>query len=136
MVGNKIRVKKIIMILAFFLLGLYNVSYPADFCNSDLVRSWELERDQAVVRLIKGWLNREPRDVLDAKVLEVIRKETYLATCSPPFDVDNLYSRYIENTNHSLVPVAILKIYLNKNGISLDPRHFFEGRQFCIERGK
>jgi len=131
--GNKMK-KIVIMFLVLGLIGVFQNSYSIDYCNSEIVKSWKVERDQAVVRLLKAWLNRAPQELLDVEIAEISAKEIHMATCCPPFDVDDFYIKHVKSTDPMGISITILKTYLKKNGIRLDPRHFFEGKQFCIKK--
>ncbi len=126
--------KIVIIFLVLGLIGVFQDSHSMEYCNSKIVKSWEVERDQAVARLIKAWLNGAPKELLDVELAEITTKEIQMATCCPPFDVDDFYTIHVKDTGSIGTSIAILKIYLEKNGIRLDPRHFFEGRQFCIKK--
>jgi len=100
---------EIVKFLVLGLIGVFQNSYSIDYCNSEIVKSWKVET-------------------------EISAKEIHMATCCPPFDVDDFYIKHVKSTDPMGISITILKTYLKKNGIRLDPRHFFEGKQFCIKK--
>lgn len=134
MIGGNIMKKIMITFLILGLMGIFQSSYSLDYCNSEIVKSWEFERDQAVVRLLKAWLNGAPKELLDIEIAEIATKEIQMATCCPPLDINDFYTIYVKSTDTLSISIAILKRYLEKHGISFDPRHFFEGKKFCIKK--
>ena len=52
-------------------------------CDADIVRTWQMDRDSAVIRLLKGWLNGQPMEALHPHILTLTRSEVFLHTCCP-----------------------------------------------------
>ena len=125
---RKIRV----IIMVFALLGMFQLAYAEDFCDSDFVRSWELDRDTAVVSLIKLWLSKTPEERLNQEIFTITQKEIHMATCCPPFDIDDFYITYLKNPESENVPLVVFKTYLRRNGIDLNPKKYFSGKSFNV----
>ena len=51
---------------------------------------------------------------------ELLRLEVLLSSCIPPLKVEDFYLFDLPNSNPDLLPVAILKSYLQKNGEKLE----------------
>ncbi|HIC90909.1 MAG TPA: hypothetical protein EYP21_02370 [Syntrophaceae bacterium] len=126
------KAKTIIMLWA--LLAICQMAYADDFCKSEFVRSWELDRDAAVVRLIKLWLSKAPEERLNQEIFTITQKEIHMATCCPPFDIDDFYITYLKNPQSEDIPLVVLKTYLMRNGIDLDTKGYFAGKTFYVIR--
>ena len=128
------KIRHILIICA--VLGMVQIAHADDFCKSSFVKSWELDRDTAVVHLIKLWLHKTPKERLNQEILAVTQKEIHMATCCPPFDVDDFYINHVQNLDSETIPLVVFKSYLRRNGIDLHPKSYFAGRYFhVIKRG-
>jgi hypothetical protein len=120
-----------LVVVLFF--GLWvTPGLAVDPCESEVVRTWVVERDAAVVRLLRQWLREAPQEALRQEVLALTRYEIFLANCAPPFDVDDFYLLHLSRVDVHSLPGAVLLRYLKKHGIDLTPAHFFAGRRFSM----
>ena len=97
---------------------------------SGLSRAWQAERDAARVQVVRLWLARAPKPVLDRVVLRFVDREIKLSVIDP--DARLLFSD--PECKNQEIPVFLLMIMLGENGIDLDPATFFAGKHFCLPR--
>ena len=122
-----------IHILLSLLLVTSSVCYGQDYCNSEFVKSWGVDRDTAVHKLIVSWLHNMPQQQLNDQILTITRKEIHMSSCSSVFDVNDLYLFDIATMDKKTIPPGILKSYLKRNGIELDAKTYFEGKEFQVK---
>ena len=125
--------KKTAIILMLIIATLLPATVrAADY--SGLSRAWQAERDAAGVQLVKLWLARAPKPVLDRVVLRFVDREIKLSVIDP--DARLLFSD--PECKNQEIPVFLLIIVLRENGIDLDPAIFFAGKHFCLppKRGR
>lgn len=120
-----------LLVLLFLFMSL--VCYAQDYCNSAFVKSWEVDRDRAVKHLIVLWLDNAPSHKLNEYILTISRKEIHMSSCSSVFDINDFYLLNIGKTDAKAVPPGILKSYLKRNGIELDAKTYFEGKEFQVK---
>lgn len=104
-----------------------------DFCDSSVVRSWQNQREETAVSLLRLFLKGAKSDSLRAAGFELLRLEVLLSSCIPPLRIEDFYLHELPNPNPDLLPAAILKIYLRKQDLSLEPRDLFHGKIFWLE---
>ncbi|KPJ61797.1 MAG: hypothetical protein AMJ42_00905 [Deltaproteobacteria bacterium DG_8] len=126
------RISKI-NLLVLLSLFMSIVCYAQDYCNSAFVKSWELDRDRAVKKLILLWLENAPQQKLNDQILTITRKEIHMSSCASVFDINDFYLLNIDKTDAKAVPPGILKSYLKRNGIELDAKTYFEGKEFQVK---
>ena len=73
-------------------------------CNADIVRTWQMERDDAVTRLLTGWLNGQPMEALHPDILTLTRSEVFLHTCAPPGEQPDGYLSHLPQVTLDQVP--------------------------------
>lgn len=120
-----------IVVLLFLFISL--VCHAQDYCNSEFVKSWELDRDTAVKKLIVMWLDNVSQQQVNDQILTVTRKEIHMSSCSSVYDVNDFYLFNIRKKDSKAIPPGILKSYLKKNGIDLDAKTYFEGKEFKVK---
>lgn len=126
------KILKISIVISLFLfISLF--CHAQDYCNSEFVKSWEVDRDMAVKKLIVLWLNNAPQQQLNDQILTITRKEIHMSSCSSVFDVNDFYLFNIGKMDAKAVPPGILKSYFKRNGIELDAKTYFEGKEFQIK---
>jgi hypothetical protein len=96
--------------------------------NQELLSKWRNDHHQCVVRLIGAYLKSSPASEQQEFIEELARLESMMATCSR--DVNDFYLDKVSTDSLEIIPAEVLFIYLEKNGVSMDARSFFEGRQF------
>ncbi len=101
-------------------------------CDADIVRTWQMERDSAVTRLLTGWLNGRPMEALHPDILTLTRSEVFLMTCTPPGEAPDGYLHHLPQVGLDRVPAAVFMRYLNQHGIDLSPAGFFAGKRFHL----
>ncbi len=101
-------------------------------CNVDIVRTWQMERDDAVSRLLTGWLHGQSMEALHPHILTLTRSEVFLMTCTPPGDTQDGYLSHLPQVNLDQVPAAVFMRYLKQHGIELSPAGFFAGQRFHL----
>ena len=101
-------------------------------CNVDIVRTWQMDRDGAVTRLLKGWLHGQPMEALHPHILTLTRSEVFLQTCAQPGETPNGYLHQLPQVELKQVPTAVFMRYLKQHGIDLDPVTFFAGKRFHL----
>lgn len=119
----------IVIFVALFISPVYG----KDFCDSPVVRSWETQRESAAENLVKLFLRNGTPDAVRETGFELLRLEVLLSSCIPPLKVGDFYLLELPNSNLDQLPVAILKGYLRKHGISIEARGFFHGKTFWLE---
>ena len=120
--------------LIVIFLALFTASvHGKDFCDSPVVRSWETQRESAAVNLVKLFLRNGTPGAVRETGFELLRLEVLLSSCIPPLKVEDFYLFDLPNSNPDLLPVAILKSYLQKNGVSIEGRGFFRNKVFWLE---
>jgi len=126
------KILKITIGVTLFLFTSF-VCHAQDYCNSEFVKSWEVNRDTAVNKLIVSWLNNAPQQQLNDQILTITRKEIHMSSCSSVFDVNDFYLFNIGKMDEKAVTPGILKSYLKRNGIELDAKTYFEGKEFQVK---
>ncbi len=122
-----------LMIVIFLALFALNISAVADAsCDADIVRTWQMERDDAVTRLLTGWLHGQPMEALHPHILALTRSEVFLMTCTPPWEQADGYLSHLPQVNLDQVPNAVFITYLKQHGIDLSPAGFFAGQRFHL----
>ena len=96
--------------------------------HAGLSASWQAERDAASIKVVRLWLARAPKPVLDREVFQLVDREIKLSIMDP--DARLLVSDS-ECKNQEL-PVFLLIRMLREEGIDLHPATFFAGKQFCL----
>ena len=121
-----------LMIIMVLLIG--GISGVAEArCAADIVRTWQMERDSAVIRLLKGWLHDQPMEALHPHILTLTRNEVFLQTCAPPGkNQPDGYLSHLPQVNLDQVPSAVFITYLKQHGIDLSPAGFFAGQRFHL----
>jgi hypothetical protein len=125
------KILKTSIIVSSFLL-MSHVCHAQDYCNTAFVKSWEVDRDIAVKKLITLWLENAPQQQLNDQILTVTRKEIHMSSCSSVFDINDFYLFNISKMDSRAIPPGILKSYLKRNGIELDAKTYFEGKEFQV----
>ena len=122
-----------LMIVIFMVLFALNISAVADArCDVDIVRTWQMDRDSAVIRLLKGWLNGQPTEALHPHILTLTRSEVFLHTCAPAGEQPDGYLSHLPQVTLDQVPSAVFMRYLKQHGIDLSPAGFFAGKRFHL----
>ena len=101
-------------------------------CDADIVRTWQMDRDSAVIRLLKGWLNGQPTEALHPHILTLTRSEVFLHTCAPAGEQPDGYLSHLPQVTLDQVPSAVFMRYLKQHGIDLSPAGFFAGKRFHL----
>lgn len=119
---------------AFFILGLLVGSAGAkDFCETPVVKGWETQRDAVVVNIAQLFLKQGSRAVMREEGFELLRLEVLLSSCIPPLKPEDFYLLELENPDPELLPIAVLRGYLRKQGVSIDAKNYFAGKTFSME---
>lgn len=120
--------------IVLFVLALSTGSASAkDFCDSPVVKSWETQRDAVAVKIAQLFLKRAKQTVIREEAFELLRLEVLLSPCIPPLKPDDFYLIELENPDPELLPIAVLRGYLRKQGISIDAKNYFAGKLFSME---
>ncbi len=101
-------------------------------CDADIVRTWQMDRDSAVIRLLKGWLHGQPMEALHPHILTLTRSEVFLHTCAPAGEQPEGYLSHLPQVTLDQVPSAVFMRYLKQHGIDLSPAGFFAGKRFHL----
>lgn len=124
--------------LALALLAVAALCGPAlaegDPCQSEIARSWKMQRDEAIARLLKAWLDRAPAASLSLRLQDLVRAEVLMSACIPPLDIDDLYLPEVREKEVELIPLDILRPYARRSGLPLEAPRLFEGKTFMMER--
>ena len=128
--------KKVTFTLFFLLLFIGVNTYASDVVTKRYVATMKMERDRAVVRIVKLWFRKAPEKALAKEILVLVSKETYLASTAPVADVNDLYFSRPEGFIKENFPFSIFLTFLNREGINLEPISFFEGRRFQLKKKK
>ena len=116
--------KKILILLISALIP--QVGWAGDFLA--LTSSWQAERDMASVQLVRLWLSRFPKPLLEKETLKFVDREIKLSIVNPD-------ARLLVNDPEfdvQEIPVSLLMVILRQNGIILDPAVFFAGKHFIV----
>ena len=124
--------KKMIFTLFVLLICLGSKVYADDAVTERFVATMKMERDRAVVRLLKLWLNKAPEKVLEKEVLVLVTRETYLASTAPVASVNDLYLYSSDGFIKENLPFSIFMIFFKREGVDLHPISFFEGKRFRL----
>ena len=120
--------KKILILLISALIP--QVGWAGDF--PALTSSWQAERDMASVQLVRLWLSRFPKPLLEKETLKFVDREIKLSIVNPD-------ARLLVNDpefDAQEIPVSLLMVILRQNGIILDPAVFFAGKHFIVSSPK
>jgi len=117
--------KKILLALTIFAL-LPHMAWAGDFPT--LTSSWQAERDNASIQLVRLWLSGVPRPLLQKETLRFVDREIKLSVISP--DAELLVND--PQFNAQDIPISLLMVILKQNGLSLDPATFFAGKEFLV----
>ena len=96
--------------------------------SQELLSKWRNDHHQCVVRLVGAYLKSRPVSEQQGLIEELVRLESLMTTCSR--DMNNFYLDKVSTDSLALFPVQVLFVYLENNGLSMNARSFFEGRQF------
>lgn len=123
-----------IFALAIIVLGLLVTSASAkDFCDTPVVKSWLLQRDAVAVNIAQLFLKKGNQVRIREEAFELLRLEVLLSPCVPPLRPEDFYLLEIQHPDPELIPVAVFRGYLRKQGVSMDARGFFHGKTFWLE---
>ena len=117
--------KKNLLLLIVSVL-LPHMAWAGDFPT--LTSSWQVERDNAGIQLVKMWLSGTPKPLLQKETLRFVDREIKLSVINP--DAELLVND--PQFNAKEIPVSLLMVILKQNGISLDPAAFFAGKEFVV----
>jgi len=109
------------------------VSNAKDPCDSQVIRSWEAQRETSAARLIKLFLAKASPTSIRNEGFELLRIEILLAPCIPPLRAEDFYLLNVPDPDPDLFPTAVLPAYLRKHGAPIDARDFFMGKTFWLE---
>jgi len=116
--------KKLLVLIVSVLLP--HMAWAGDFPT--LTSSWQAERDNASIQLVRMWLSGAPEPLLQNETLRFVDREIKLSVISP--DAELLVND--PQFNAEEIPVSLLMVILTQNGISLDPANFFAGKEFLV----
>lgn len=120
--------------IALFVLALSAKSASAkDFCDSPVVKSWETQRDIVAVKIAQLFLKKGNQARIREEAFELLRLEVLLSPCIPPLKPEDFYLLELENPDPELLPVAVLRGYLRRQGLSIDAKNYFAGKTFSME---
>ena len=100
----------------------------ADDIGQELLSKWRNDHHQCVVSLIESYLKSSPASEKQELIKDLARLESMMSTCSR--DLKGFYLNKVSADSLEIIPAQVLFIYLEKKGISMDARSFFEGKQF------
>lgn len=126
-----------IFILQILSFSLVEGNSDVDFCQTELAKSWIVDRNNAVKKLITDWLDRKDQNSLDQSLEKLTKYELFLATsCVPPLKISkDFYLLNIKNPAIELLPQDILKEFLKRKKINFSIRKLFAGKTFSYQEG-
>ncbi len=120
--------------LSFLSLAIFvTASNAEDPCDSQVIRSWEAQRETSAVRVVKLFLANASTASIREEGFELLRVEILLAPCIPPLRPEDFYLLNVHDPDPDLFPTAVLPAYLRKYGAPIDARDFFIGKSFWLE---
>ena len=111
--------RKVTFTLFFLLLFISVNTYASEAVTERYVATMKMERDKAVVTIVKLWFNTAPEKALAKEILVLVSKETYLASTAPVADVNDLYFSRPEGFIKGNLPFRIFLTFLNREGFNL-----------------
>jgi len=93
-----------------------------------IVRSWIQERDQAVTKVVYGWLRGAPAESQEELLTRIIELDVKLANENVPLYVTS----FKEGSNVKACLRDLVSTYLKRQGVMYDTKTFFEGRSYQI----
>jgi len=85
---------------------------------------WRQNHQKQVVRLVRAYLKDKPKAIQRLAIMEILRLEGHLASCST--NENDFYLFEINNHNLEQIPGQILTIYLKKQNVELYSQCYFE----------
>ncbi len=93
-----------------------------------IVRSWIQERDQAVTKVVYGWLRGAPAESQEELLTRIIELDIKLANENVPLYVTS----FKEGSNVKACLRDLVSTYLKRQGVMYDTKTFFEGHSYQI----
>ncbi len=98
-------------------------------CDADIVRSWQIERDAAAIKLLKHWVHGAASQDLHRDILALTRFEVFLATCTGQA---GSYLAKLPSGDLKQLPGSLFVQYVRRHGVHLDPIWHFAGQRFYM----
>jgi len=116
--------KKLFVLIVCILLP--HVTWAGDFPS--LENTWEAERDEATVQVVRMWLSGSPEPPLKKEIVRFLDREIKLSIISP----DAWLFISDPGFDGQQIPASLLVIMLRQNGVSLELDDFFAGKRFFV----
>lgn len=95
------------------------------------MRAWENDRDEVVLRIVRGWLRGADGEALREEIVKLTQLEVRLA--SDP-GVGLYLSRLSDAGDLDACALDVARKYLQEKGLAVRTRDLFAGQSFEMER--